>query len=62
VHDWASATRVSATGYELDAHRRRRHRGVSLLGGQGRIIGVVAGGVLLVIINDALIVLNVSPY
>jgi ribose transport system permease protein len=51
-----------ATGYELDAIAAAVIGGVSLLGGQGRIIGVVAGGVLLVIINDALIVLNVSPY
>jgi ribose transport system permease protein len=51
-----------ATGYELDAIAAAVIGGVSLLGGQGRIIGVVAGSVLLVIINDALIVLNVSPY
>lgn len=36
--------------------------GVSLFGGQGRILGIVAGAVLLVLINDGLIVLNVSPY
>ena len=51
-----------ATGYELDAIAAAVIGGVSLLGGQGRIVGVVAGSVLLVIINDALIVLNVSPY
>lgn len=36
--------------------------GVSLFGGQGRIVGVVAGSVLLVIISNGVIVLNVSPY
>lgn len=51
-----------ATGYELDAIAAAVIGGVSLLGGQGRVIGIVAGSVLLVIINDALIVLNVSPY
>jgi ribose transport system permease protein len=51
-----------ATGYELDAIAAAVIGGVSLFGGQGRIIGIVAGGVLLVLINDGLIVLNVSPY
>ncbi|WP_277029051.1 ABC transporter permease [Actinacidiphila oryziradicis] len=51
-----------ANGYELDAIAAAVIGGVSLLGGQGRVIGIVAGSVLLVIINDALIVLNVSPY
>jgi ribose transport system permease protein len=51
-----------ATGYELDAIAAAVIGGVSLFGGQGRIVGIVAGGVLLVLINDGLIVLNVSPY
>lgn len=51
-----------ATGYELDAIAAAVIGGVSLFGGQGRILGIVAGAVLLVLINDGLIVLNVSPY
>ena len=51
-----------ANGYELDAIAAAVIGGVSLFGGQGRILGIVAGGVLLVLINDGLIVLNVSPY
>jgi ribose transport system permease protein len=51
-----------ASGYELDAIAAAVIGGVSLFGGQGRIVGIVAGGVLLVLINDGLIVLNVSPY
>jgi ribose transport system permease protein len=51
-----------ATGYELDAIAAAVIGGVSLFGGQGRIVGIVAGSVLLVLINDGLIVLNVSPY
>ncbi len=51
-----------ATGYELDAIAAAVIGGVSLFGGQGRIVGIVAGGILLVLINDGLIVLNVSPY
>ena len=51
-----------ATGYELDAIAAAVIGGVSLFGGQGRIVGIIAGSVLLVLINDGLIVLNVSPY
>ena len=51
-----------ATGYELQAIAAAVIGGVSLAGGQGRIIGIVSGAILLVIINDGLIVLNVSPY
>jgi ribose transport system permease protein len=51
-----------ASGYELDAIAAAVIGGVSLFGGQGRILGIAAGGVLLVLINDGLIVLNVSPY
>jgi ribose transport system permease protein len=35
---------------------------VSLYGGEGRVIGIVAGCLLLMLINNALIVLNVSPF
>ena len=51
-----------ANGYELDAIAAAVIGGVSLFGGQGRIVGIAAGSVLLVLINDGLIVLNVSPY
>lgn len=50
------------TGYELDAIAAAVIGGVSLFGGQGRIVGITAGAVLLVLINNGLIVLNVSPY
>ena len=51
-----------ATGYELDAIAAAVIGGVSLFGGQGRVVGIAAGAVLLVLINNGLIVLNVSPY
>lgn len=35
---------------------------MSLYGGEGRIVGIVAGILLLMLINNALIVLNVSPF
>jgi ribose transport system permease protein len=51
-----------AQGYELQAIAAAVIGGVSLYGGQGRIVGIVAGAILLVLISDGLIVLNVSPY
>ncbi len=51
-----------AQGYELQAIAAAVIGGVSLFGGQGRIVGICAGAVLLVLISDGLIVLNVSPY
>lgn len=36
--------------------------GVSLIGGQGRIIGVVAGAALLVVLRDGLVAVNVNAY
>jgi ribose transport system permease protein len=50
------------SGWELDAIAAAVIGGVSLYGGEGRIIGAVAGAVLLMLINNALIVLNVSPF
>ncbi|MCL1869922.1 MAG: ABC transporter permease [Promicromonosporaceae bacterium] len=50
------------SGWELDAIAAAVIGGVSLYGGEGRVIGVVAGALLLMLINNALIVLNVSPF
>ena len=36
--------------------------GVSLVGGQGRIIGVVAGAALLVVLEQGLVAINVDAY
>jgi ribose transport system permease protein len=49
-------------GWELDAIAAAVIGGVSLYGGEGRIVGVMAGVLLLMLINNALIVLNVSPF
>jgi len=49
-------------GWELNAIAAAVIGGVSLYGGEGRIIGVVAGALLLMLIDNALIVLNVSPF
>jgi ribose transport system permease protein len=50
------------SGWELDAIAAAVIGGVSLYGGEGRVIGMVAGVLLLMLINNALIVLNVSPF
>jgi ribose transport system permease protein len=50
------------SGWELDAIAGAVIGGVSLYGGEGRIIGMVFGILLLMLINNALIVLNVNPY
>jgi ribose transport system permease protein len=50
------------SGWELDAIAAAVIGGVSLYGGEGRIVGVVAGVLLLMLINNALIVLNVSSF
>ena len=49
-------------GWELDAIAGAVIGGVSLYGGEGRIVGMVFGILLLMMINNALIVLNVNPY
>jgi ribose transport system permease protein len=49
-------------GWELDAIAGAVIGGVSLYGGEGRIVGMVFGVLLLMLINNALIVLNVNPY
>jgi ribose transport system permease protein len=50
------------SGWELDAIAASVIGGVSLYGGEGRIVGAAAGALLLMLINNALIVLNVSPF
>ncbi len=50
------------SGWELDAIAGAVIGGVSLYGGEGRVVGMVAGILLLMLINNALIVLNVSPF
>ncbi|MDH6137535.1 ribose transport system permease protein [Kitasatospora sp. MAA4] len=47
-------------GWELSAIAAAVIGGVSLVGGQGRILGIVAGAVLLELINDGMIALAVN--
>ena len=57
-----SGTADSVYGWELIAIASAVIGGVSLVGGQGRIIGVVAGAALLVVLQDGLVAINVNAY
>jgi ribose transport system permease protein len=57
-----SGTADSVTGYELIAIASAVIGGVSLMGGQGRIVGVVAGAALLVVLEQGLVAVNVNAY
>ena len=49
-------------GWELIAIAAAVVGGVSLFGGEGRILGVAAGAILLEFISNGLLALHVSPY
>ena len=51
-------------GHRLGAHRdrRRRGRGLSLFGGEGRMVGIAAGAILLEFIANGLLALHVNTY
>jgi ribose transport system permease protein len=57
-----SGTADSVSGWELIAIASAVIGGVSLIGGQGRLIGVVAGAALLVVLRDGLVAVNVNAY
>lgn len=62
VSKFASAQGDTATGYELTVIAACILGGVSIAGGSGKISGVILGAILLGIINNALPLLNVSPF
>jgi len=53
---------VAGSGYELIAIAAAVVGGVSLFGGEGRIVGIAAGAILLELINNGLLALNVNEY
>lgn len=57
-----SGTADSVSGWELIAIAAAVIGGVSLRGGQGRLVGVVAGAALLVALRDGLVAINVNAY
>ncbi|MBA4493363.1 ABC transporter permease [Paenactinomyces guangxiensis] len=62
VSKFASAQGDTATGYELSVIAACVLGGVSIAGGSGKILGIILGSILLGILNNALPLLNVSPF
>ena len=62
VAKFASAQGDTATGYELSVIAACVVGGVSIAGGVGKLSGVLLGAILLGIINNALPLINVSPF
>jgi ribose transport system permease protein len=57
-----SAQPNAGTGYELDAIAAVVIGGTSLSGGKGSIGGTVMGAVIIGVLNNGLVLLNVSPF
>nr|WP_232337085.1 ABC transporter permease [Lysinibacillus timonensis] len=62
VSKFASAQGDTATGYELTVIAACILGGVSIAGGAGKVSGVLLGALLLGILQNALPLLNVSPF
>ncbi|WP_256758556.1 ABC transporter permease [Cohnella sp. WQ 127256] len=62
VSKFASAQGDTASGYELSVIAACVLGGVSIAGGVGKISGIVLGAILLGILNNALPMINVSPF
>jgi len=62
VSKFASAQGDTASGYELTVIAACILGGVSIAGGAGKISGVILGAVLLGLLNNALPLINVSPF
>lgn len=52
----------AGTGYELDAVAAVVIGGASLSGGRGSIIGTVIGAFIIGVLNNGLVLLDVSPF
>jgi ribose/xylose/arabinose/galactoside ABC-type transport system permease subunit len=57
-----SAEQVAGQGYELQSIAAVVIGGTSLFGGQGGMIGTLIGAMLIGVLNNGLVILNVSPY
>jgi len=62
VSRYASAQNETAFGFELQTIAACLIGGVSIMGGTGTILGVVLGAMFLGIVNNALTVINLSPF
>jgi ribose transport system permease protein len=57
-----SAQPIAGTGYELNAIAAVVLGGTSLVGGRGRLIGTLIGALILGVLNNGLILMNVSSF
>lgn len=62
VSKFASAQGDTASGYELSVIAACVLGGVSIAGGSGKISGIILGTILLGMLNNALPLINVSPF
>jgi rhamnose transport system permease protein len=62
VSKFASAQGDTASGYELTVIAACVLGGVNIAGGSGKISGLILGSVLIGILNNALPLINVSPF
>ncbi|MCZ8519795.1 MULTISPECIES: ABC transporter permease [Paenibacillus] len=62
VSKFASAQGDTAMGYELNVIAACVLGGVSIAGGSGKISGIILGSILLGILNNALPLIDVSPF
>jgi rhamnose transport system permease protein len=62
VAEFATVNATAGTGYELLVVASCVIGGVAIFGGSGTVIGAALGAVLLQLINQALVVTNVSPF
>jgi rhamnose transport system permease protein len=62
VARYASAQNETATGFELQTIAACVIGGVSILGGSGTVTGVVLGALFIGVLNNALPVVNLSPF
>ncbi len=62
VARYASAQNETALGFELQTIAACVIGGVSIAGGSGTVLGVVLGALFLGILNNALTVINLSPF
>ncbi len=62
VARYASAQGDTASGYELNVIAATVLGGVSLSGGSGKVSGLILGALLFGILNNALPLINVSPF
>jgi len=62
VSEFATVNATAGTGYELLVVASCVIGGVAIFGGSGTVIGAALGAILLQLINQALVVTNVSPF